>query len=162
MARPNAYEQRILPNFTKIEELLKKGFTERQVAEAIGVSYSTWRLHKEEQEAFSALILKSRETPVDNLLNSMYMSGMGFTKTITRQQKCKKVEYDPVTGKKIYEEEVMVPYEEEIYIPPNFQAGKYLIQNWGKDLGYCSEPALIAIREKELAHKIKMDEENSW
>lgn len=162
MARPNAYEQRILPNFEKIEDLLKKGYTERQVAEAIGVSYSTWRLHKEEQPAFSALVLKSRETPVDNLINSMYQSGMGFTKTITRYQKCRDVEYDPITGKKLHEKDVLVPYEEEIYIPPNFQAAKYLIQNWGKDLGYCSEPALVALRERELEHKIAMDKENNW
>lgn len=165
MARPNAYEENIRPNFEKIEQLLRNGNTERQVAKMLGIGYSTWCKYKSEEEGkqeFIELIKKSREDPVDNLISSMYMSGMGFTKVITRMQKCKTIEYDPITGKKAFEKEVMVPYEEEIYIPPNFQAAKYLIQNWGKDLGYCSEPALVSLRERELEHKIEMDKANNW
>lgn len=165
MARNNAYEKIIKPNFAKIEQLLQSGRTERQVAKALGIGYSTWNKYKSEAEGepeFIELVKKSRETPVDELVNSMYRSGLGFTKTIKRMQKCKTVLYNPQTGKKLKEIEEMVPYEEEIYIPPNFQAAKYLIQNWGKDLGYCSEPALVALREKELNHKIEMDKENNW
>lgn len=165
MARPSAYDEIIRPNFEKIEQLLRNGNTERQVAKLLKIGYSTWCKYKDEKEGkseFIELIKKSREEPVDNLISSMYMSGMGFTKVIKRQQKCKRVEYDPLTGKKLYEKEEMVPYEEEIYIPPNFQAAKYLIQNWGKDLGYCSEPALVALRERELEHKIEMDKEKNW
>lgn len=49
--------------------------------------------------------------------------------------------------------------EETVYFPPNFQALRFLLMNWG---GYMSEPAAQAQREKEFAHKKAMDEKNNW
>ena len=49
--------------------------------------------------------------------------------------------------------------EEEVYYPPNFQAIRFLLMNWG---GYMSEPAAQAQREKEFDHKMAMDEKNNW
>lgn len=162
MARKNAYDEKIKPNFDLIKKLLTNGKTERSVAGAIGIGYSTWNKYKEEKSEFKELIKKSREKPVDDLIFSMYRSGMGFSKIIQRMAKCKTAEYDPETGKKIYEKEQMVPYEEEIYIPPNFQAAKYLIQNWGKDLGFSSEPAMLDLKKKELEFKQAQAEKENW
>lgn len=161
MARNGKYEI-IKKNFSKIEQLLKAGNTERSVAKSIGIAYSTWNKYKAAHEEFSELIQKSREKPVDDLINQMYRSGMGFTKTIKRAMKIKEEIYDPITGKKKSSKEKIEFYEEEIYIPPNFQAAKFLIMNWDKKLGYCSEPRAMELREKELNHKIQMDENNNW
>ena len=161
MARKSAYDKIIKPKFAKIEQLLQDGLTEKEVAKSIGIAYSTWNKYKAENEEFTELIIKSREKPVQALINSMYLSGIGFTKTIKRQQKCKTVLYDPVSHKKIKEYEEMVPYEEEIYIPPNFQAARFLILNWGRELGYSTDPAMLDLKEREFKHKQEMDN-NSW
>ena len=161
MARRSKYEV-IKENFSKIEQLLNNGHTEREVARSIGIAYSTWNKYKAEQKEFSELVIKSREKPVDDLINQTYLSGLGFTKTITRAMKVKEELYDPITGKKMSSKEKIVHYEEEIYIPPNFQAAKFLIMNWGKDQGYSSEPKMMELRERELEHKIQQDENNSW
>lgn len=164
VARKSAYDEKIKPNFRKIEQLLQKGHTERQVAESIGIAYSTWCKYTSEKDGkaeFIELIKKSREKPVDELINAMYRSGKGFKTTIKKYQKCRRVEYDPMTGKKCAEYDELVEYEEEIYIPPNFQSGKFLILNWGKDLGYSSEPAMLALKREEFEHKKEMDE-NNW
>ena len=162
MARKSAYDKIIKPNFAKIEQLLQKGFTEKNIAKTIGIAYSTWNKYKAEKEEFSELIIKSREKPVQELLDSMYRSGIGFTRTIQRMQKCKTVLYNPATGKKLKEYEEMIPYEEEIYIPPNFQSAKFLILNWGRELGYATEPAMMDLKEREFKHKKEMDKENNW
>lgn len=161
MARNGKYDL-IKKNFKKIEQLLQAGHTEKKVAQSIGIAYSTWNKYKTEHEEFSELIIKSREEPVDNLVAQMYQSGMGFTKTIKRAMKLKEELFDPVTGKKSCSREKIAFYEEEIYIPPNFQAAKFLIMNWGKDLKYCSEPRMMELREKELQHKIDMAENENW
>lgn len=161
MARKSKYEI-IQKNFGKIEQLLNKGITEREVARSIGIAYSTWNKYKAEVKEFSELIEKSREKPVDELINAMYKSGMGFTKKIKRAMKVKEEKYDPITGKKCSSKEKVEYYDEEIYIPPNFQAARFLIVNWGKDLGYSNDPKMLEIREKELEHKIKQDEMNNW
>lgn len=160
MARKSKYEI-IQKNFSKIEQLLSKGITEREVARCIGIAYSTWNKYKAEVKEFSELIEKSREKPVDELINAMYKSGLGFTKTIQRATKIKEEKFDPETGRK-YVKEKIVYYEEEIYIPPNFQAARFLIVNWGKDLGYSNDPKLLEIRERELEHKIEQDKLNNW
>ena len=161
MARNSKYDQ-IKKNFPKIEQLLSGGATEREVARSVGIAYSTWNKYKAEQKEFSELIIKSREKPVGTLVNSMYRAGLGFTKTIKDAMKVKVETFDPITGKKTGSEERIEFYEKEIYIPPNFQAAKFLILNWGKDMGYCSDPKLIEIRERELEHKIQQDELNNW
>lgn len=162
MARKSAYDKIIKPNFAKIEQLLQKGFTEKNIAKSIGIAYSTWNKYKAENEEFSELIIKSREKPVQELIDSMFQSGLGFSKTIKRQQKCKTVLYNPETGKKQKEFEEMKEYEEEIYIPPNFQAARFLILNWGKDLGYSTDPAMLDLKEREFKHKQEMEKSNNW
>ena len=162
MARNSAYDKIIKPNFAKIEQLLQKGFTEKNIAKSIGIAYSTWNKYKAEEKEFTELIIKSRMQPVQELIDSMYQSGLGFTRTIKRMQKCKRTIYNPMTGKKEEEYEEMVPYEEEIYIPPNFQSAKFLILNWGRDLGYASEPAIMDLKEREFKHKQEMDKQNNW
>lgn len=161
MARKSKYEI-IKTNFAKIEQLLSNGITEREAARSIGVAYSTWNKYKAEQKEFSELITKSREKPVDDLVNSMYKSAMGFKQTIKDVTKMKRDIIDPLTGKKEGQEEFLQEYEKEIYIPPNFQAAKFLILNWGKDLGYSSEPKAMELRERELEHKIEQDKINNW
>lgn len=160
MARANKYGI-IKRNFPKIEKLLQQGATEKQVAKTIGIGYSTWNKYKAEKEEFSELIIKSREKPVDELINAMYKSGLGFKTTIRRQMKLKQEYIDPITDRKLTKD-VLTPYEEEIYIPPNFQAAKFLIMNWGKDRGYCSEPKMLEMREKELQYKIEQDQKDDW
>lgn len=160
MARANKYTV-IKRNFDKIEQLLGRGITEKEVARTIGIAYSTWNKYKASEQEFSELIIKSREKPVNELIDAMFMSGKGFTRKITRYMKVKEEFIDPLTGKKLVKE-VLEPYEDEIYIPPNFQAAKFLIMNWGKDRGYASEPKLIELREKELEHKIEQDKLNDW
>lgn len=162
MARKSAYDRIIKPNFDKIEQMLQNGQTEKTIAQSIGVAYSTWNKYKAELEEFSELILKSRAKPVQDLIDSMYRSGLGFTKTIKRQQKCKTVLYNPETGKKLKEYEEMQEYEEEIYIPPNFQAARFLILNWGKELGYSTDPAMLDLKEREFKHKQEMEKKNNW
>ena len=53
----------------------------------------------------------------------------------------------------------VIPVTKVIYSPPNFQALRFLLMNWG---GYMSEPAAQAQREKEFEHKKAMDEKQNW
>ena len=52
----------------------------------------------------------------------MFLIVFFFTKTLKKAMKVKTVEYE--NGKKIREIEEIVPYDEEIYIPPNTTAAR--------------------------------------
>lgn len=150
--RKSSYDTVILPNKEKIRELLANGYSERDVAKSIGVSYSTWKKHKGKIKDFSSLILTAREKEIKEIEKSMYVQALGFTKTVKKAMKLKIVEYDEHTGKKKKEEEKIEFYEEEIYIPPSQSAGAFLLKNWAKEK-YSNNPAELEQRKEELEHK---------
>lgn len=155
--RKSSYETVILPNKEKIRELLEDGYSEREVARCIGVSYSTWKKHKSKIKDFSALILTAREKEIKELEKSMYVQALGFTKTVKKAMKLKIVVYDEHTGKKKKEEEKIEFYEEEIYIPPSQSAGAFLLKNWAKEK-YSNNPAELDQKKEELEYKRTLEE----
>ena len=137
--------------------MVQQGVSEVKIAKRLGIGYSTWRRHKAENPAFRAVLQGSREETVQALEATMLQSALGFTKTVKKHYKLKHVEYE--NGKRLSEDEELVEVEEEVYFPPSFHAGRFLLMNWG---GYMSEPAAQAQREKEFAHKKAMDEKDNW
>ena len=49
--------------------------------------------------------------------------------TVQKEIKCKQVEYDPDTGKKLREWEEIVPVTEEVYIEGNLSAMQFWLKN---------------------------------
>ena len=148
--RKNKYETVILPRLNEIKELIKQGYTDKEVAEKIGVSYTTWKTHKRKIPSFSSLIQESREIPIKNIEDSLYLQALGFTKTVKKAMKLKEVQYD--NGKRLKEIERVEYYDEEIYIPPSVSAGQFLLKNWARDK-YSNNPAELEVKKEELEHK---------
>jgi len=155
--RTSAYTAKIEPNLELIRSMVQQGVSEVKIAKRLGIGYSTWKRHKAENPAFRAVLQGSREETVEALEAVMLQSALGFTKTVKKHYKLKHVVYD--NGKRLSEDEELVEVEEEVYFPPSFNAGRFLLMNWG---GYMSEPAAQAQREKEFAHKQEMDKKNDW
>lgn len=149
--RQSLYDTKIRPNLDTIGMMARTGITQKKMREILGVSRSTWEKYKTEEKEFADKLLACNDTPkldrtedVKALEESMKKLAHGFYQTQRRYINTKE---GP--------EEV----EEEIYYPPNFQALRFLLLNWG---GYMSEPAAQAQREKEFAHKQAMDEKENW
>lgn len=131
--------------------MAKVGITQAKMREILGVSKTTWEKYKRQEKALSDALLAQKTAPildrteeVKELEESMKKLAHGFTRVQTRFINTR----DGI-------EEVV----EEVYYPPNFQALRFLLLNWG---GYMSEPAAQAQREKEFAHKQEMDKKNDW
>ena len=157
MGRTSAYLEKIEPNMDKIREWAARGESEVKMAKWLNVNYSTWKRHKAANEDFRAVLKGSREDAVQDIEASMLKSALGFSKTVVKHYKLRHVEYE--NGKRLSEHEELVEVEEEIYFPPSFNAARFLLLNWGE---YMSEPAAQMQREKEFAHKKKMDEKANW
>lgn len=145
------YETKIAPNLDTIKAMAQVGITQAKMREILGVSKTTWEKYKRQEKALSDALLAQKTAPildrteeVKELEESMKKLAHGFTRLQTRFINTR----DGI-------EEVV----EEVYYPPNFQALRFLLMNWG---GYMSEPAAQAQREKEFAHKKAMDEKDNW
>ena len=145
--RKSKYEEVILPKLEEIKDLLAKGTSEKEIANYLGISYTTWKTHKRKIASFSAVVKESRGKAIEDLEKAMFNSALGFTKTVKKAMKLKEVVYE--NGKRLKEIERIEFYEEEIYIPPSVACAQFLLKNWAKDK-YSNNPAELEVKKKEF------------
>ena len=149
--RASLYDVKIAPYLDIIQSMTQAGVSQRKIRDFLGVSRNSWDRYKKDNPAFVGALKPPKAAPspdraekVRKLEESMEKIAHGFTRRQIRFINTR----DGI-------EEVV----EEVYYPPNFQAIRFLLMNWG---GYMSEPAAQAQREKEFDHKKAMDEKNNW
>lgn len=77
--RKSKYNTHIQPNFEKIEKMLNDGASEKQVAEALGVSYAAWNKYKVQYKDFGELCSKPRTRLIEDLRSALVKRALGFT-----------------------------------------------------------------------------------
>ena len=150
--RISLYSVKIAPNLDIIRAMAQTGISQVKMREILGVSRNTWERARAKETAFKEALSPPKTAPqkfdraedVRQLEEDMKKLAHGFTR--------KQIRF--INTRDGIEEVV-----EEVYYPPNFQAIRFLLMNWG---GYMSEPAAQAQREKEFDHKKAMDEKNNW
>ena len=144
------YETVILPRFEEIKQWVSEGLTDREIIDRLGISRSTWYKHKSDFSDFSDSIEVCRRPKIEELEETMFKLAQGYTVTLQKSMKVR----DPGGGEHIED------YEEDVHVPPNFNALRFLLTNWSEN--YANDPAMIRQRKEEFEHKKKIDEENSW
>lgn len=131
--------------------MAQNGLTQAKIREILQISRTTWEKYKKEKPEFlDALNAQKPINAADHteevkmLEASLYKLALGFEVGYTDYIKLR---------------DDVVPVTKTQYFPPNFQALRFLLMNWG---GYMSEPAAQAQREKEFEHKKAMDEKQNW
>lgn len=77
--RPSKYETHIKPYFDQIKKWLEQGATERQIAEQLGVAYSTYNDYKTKYSEFAELIkTKDMKPLVEELRSALVKKALGF------------------------------------------------------------------------------------
>lgn len=150
--RISLYSVKIAPNLDIIRAMAQTGISQVKMREILGVSRNTWERARAKEPAFKEALSPPKMAPqkfdraedVRQLEEDMKKLAHGFTRRQIRF---------------INTRDGIEEVEEEVYYPPNFQAIRFLLMNWG---GYMSEPAAQAQREKEFDHKKAMDEKNNW
>ena len=76
--RKGKYDTHVLPFFDRIEKMLNEGASEKQVAEALGVSYPAWNNYKVQYPALGELCSKPRTELVDKLRSALVKRALGY------------------------------------------------------------------------------------
>ena len=77
--RKGKYESHVKPYFDTIDKMLNDGASEKQVAEALGVSYPAWNKYKQEYPELRELCSKPRTQLIENLRSALVKRALGFT-----------------------------------------------------------------------------------
>ena len=98
--RKNKYEKHVKPHFKDIEKWLNNGASERQVAEALGISYASFNNYKRDFPELRELCEKPRVGVILELRSALVKRAIGFT----YEEKKQYITEDEEGGKKKHTE----------------------------------------------------------
>ena len=107
----------------------RDGLTDEEIAKKIGISRSTLAEWKKKYPDISDTLKKGKEITDMEVENSLLKRAKGYNAKVLKTFKLKKVEFDPHTGKKVKEEEVLEQREDEIHIPADTTAIIFWLKN---------------------------------
>lgn len=144
--RPNKYESNVKPRLDEIKKLCLT-MTEKQIAEYLGVGYSSWCDYKNKYSELSDALKKGRESLVLELKSTLIRKARGFNYSEKKTIK----ENGHIVREEIYEKASL----------PDVAALNLLLKNYDKD-NWSNDPQLLKLREKELELKEKQIEDKLW
>lgn len=127
MARPSKYETHVAPRFVEIEDWVRNGATDEEIAKRLGIAYSTFKEYKNEFSAFSAILKKSKDFVDAQVENALLQRALGGKVTLKRPFKTKRVVYE--NGRRVEEKEEIVSADYEEYIIPDTAAQIFWLKN---------------------------------
>lgn len=140
----------IKENFDNIERLLGDGYTERSIAESIGVGYSTWCKYKDEKIEFQEVIKRGRHKLVGELKKTLIKKAMGFTYT----EKKYYIDEDADGNKKKHTE----VYERQAL--PDTASLNLALKNYDDE--WANDPALLELKRQALELEKMVVSEKHW
>lgn len=127
MARPSKYETHVAPRLEEIQDWVRNGATDEEVAKRLGIAYSTFKEYKNEFSAFSAILKKNKDYVDAQVENALLERAMGGKVTLKRPFKIKHTVYE--NGRRIEEKEEIVLADYEEYVIPDTTAQIFWLKN---------------------------------
>ena len=168
--RKNRYETHVVPFFPQINEWLANGATEKQIAEKLGVGYSTWNDYKVKYRELGEILEKGRRNLVATLRGALIKKALGFdyveTKTVSEHiempQELREAllesgfTHDQIEQANLIKTEVMNKHATHVVAALNLALKNYDKDDWSNDW------QTYELRKKELELKEKKIDDESW
>lgn len=163
------YNTLIKPNLPLIQEMCKS-MTEQQIAEQMGVAYSTWNKYKEDFPELMEVLKKGRQNLVAELRSTLLKKAKGYeyieTKEIVSHVRWPEEMYEALTEAGFTTEQIesarLVKTETaHKQMHPDVAALNLALKNYDKD-NWSNDPQMQRIREKELELRERQIENNEW
>lgn len=168
--RKNRYETHVIPFFQQIEEWLSNGATERQIAEKLGIGYSTFNGYKANYVELAELLKKGRRNLVSELRGALVKRAIGFDYTETKVVR-EQVELpdnirnfllsNNFTPEEIDRAELVKTEIDRKYALPDVAALNLALKNYDKE-DWANDPQTLELKKEELELRKKQIESNLW
>ena len=169
--RPNTWEEIILPRWADIQKMAEDGYTDRDIANALGIGFSTFTGHKTKHKDFSEMIKTAHRKPVDSIKKALFKRATGYRyseKKVT-VEKIKLndflksaleeigIEWDKIEKPQLIKTEVTVKE-----MPPDVAAGVVLLKHWDRENEWTNDPAILKVKKEELKLRKQLAEKGEW
>lgn len=153
-------ESIIEDNLKLIESMAEKGSTDKEIAEKIGVSYSTFKKYKTENKALKDLMAECKNKKNEEVEQALFNNCIGYNYEEEAAVKVKE-EVLAEDEKTILVKERVVVKKLQKYCKPDLAAQKYWLNNqkktkWSDDPNKVNnDKKLTKLKEKEIELKEK-------
>jgi hypothetical protein len=148
MPKPK-YNEYVKPHIKDIEQWVRVGVEEREIARMLGISVQSLNVYKKQHSELSESLKKGRQHLVIELKNKLVERALGQSVTETTKQY---VVLAKDGSKNTHVEKHVTKH------PPDVAALQILLKNW--DRGWSDKPAELDIKRAELELKKAVAEQN--
>lgn len=149
MSRKDSFEELINSSLDKIESMVERGCTDKEIASALGMGYSTFRKYKAESVALKGVIATGKDKLNQEVEKGVFKKATGFH---YYEEVPTKVKEEKVVDGQIVVEEKVVISKVKKYSHPDVNAQKFWLQN-KKKANWKNDPHKIDIDKKSLKLK---------
>ena len=160
MARSDSYEEIVESNLDKIESWVQHGNTDKEIADKLGIGYSTYRKYKTSNVALKGAIATGKDKANQEVEKSLFKKCIGYKYTEEVATKVKE-EVLAADGKTILVKENVIVSEVKKYSGPDLGAQKFWLINrqgmkWKEDPNkVANDKRITKLKEKEINMKIR-------
>lgn len=148
------YETLCQPYLKEINEKVRQGVTEAEIARALGISVASLNNYRNQHPEFAEALSKNKGADVlQDLINAGIEAAKGGYKKNTQTIYVMDDNGNPVI------ERVIV---NEVYQPPNQSLNKFYVQNYGRAEGFTADPLQLELKRLKQEFDLELERKKNW
>ena len=147
------YDTLVKPFLKEINDKIRLGVTEEQIAKALGISVASLNNYRRQHKEFAEALSKNKGADVlTELLNAGIESAIGGFKenvvTVVETDKDGNTVTKTTTTK--------------FYYPPNASLNKFYVMNYGKKQGFTNDPLSYELQKDKQEFQKATEKKKNW
>lgn len=148
------YETLCQPYLKEINEKVRQGVTEAEIAKALGISVASLNNYRNQHPEFKEALSKDKGADVlQDLINAGIEAAKGSFKE--NEQTIYVIGED---GKPVIDKVIV----NKVWQPPNASLNKFYVQNYGKSEGFTADPLQHELKKQKQEFDQKLEEKKNW
>lgn len=151
--RKNRYEKDVKPYLKEINEKIRQGVTEEQIADWLGICVASLNNYRNQYPEFAEALKKNKGADVlTALINAGIDAALGGWKTSKETVEEVDKEGNIVTK----------TTTKHTYVAPNPALNKFYVMNYGKAQGFTNDPLNYELAKQKQEHTEKIENAKNW
>jgi hypothetical protein len=135
------YEQLVKPYLAEINEKVRQGITEAEIAKSLGISVASLNNYRNQYEEFKEALSKNKGADIlQDLVNSGIEAAKGYYKETETTVIVLDDEGKPAKRQKTITKQ---------WYPPNAALHKFYVLNYGKEQGFTNDPLELEFKKQK-------------
>lgn len=148
------YEQLVEPYLKKVNEKVRQGVTEEEIARSLNISVASLNNYRNKYPEFAEALSKDKGADVLNdLVNAGVEAAKGYFKEVETTIIILDEDGHPAKRQKTITKQ---------WYPPNATLNQFYVKNFGKDKGYTSDPLEYEFKKQKQELDEALLKANNW